>query len=59
MPDISMCKNMHCPLKETCYRFTASPSIYGQSYSDFAPRITKKGEAKCEYYWKDSKSKEK
>lgn len=51
MPDISMCKNTHCPLKETCYRFKATPSEYSQSYSDFAPRITKEGKEVCEYYW--------
>jgi hypothetical protein len=58
MPDISMCKNIHCPLKETCYRFTAKPSEYIQSYSDFAPRITKEGKVVCEYYWKVNPDKE-
>ena len=46
-----MCKNTHCPLKETCYRFMAKPSDYWQSYSNFAPKITKEGKAVCEYYW--------
>jgi hypothetical protein len=31
MPDISMCKGKDCPLKETCYRYTAESSDY-QSY---------------------------
>lgn len=35
MPDIAMCLNEECPLKETCYRFTATPSEYWQSYMDF------------------------
>lgn len=34
MPDISMCANKDCPLKENCYRFTAKPSEY-QSYAEF------------------------
>jgi hypothetical protein len=25
MPDITMCKGKNCPLKESCYRFTAKP----------------------------------
>lgn len=58
MPDISMCMNIHCPLKETCYRFTAKPSEYRQAYSDFAPKITKEGKVECEYYWKVKSVKE-
>lgn len=34
MPDISMCSNFNCPIKETCYRYMAKPS-YHQSYSIF------------------------
>ena len=49
MPDISMCQAEDieikdnkiirlgtnvCPLRETCYRFKAKPSLY-QSFSDF------------------------
>jgi hypothetical protein len=47
MPDISMCTNKDCPLKETCYRFKAIPDKYRQSYGGFAP--DDKGE--CKYYW--------
>lgn len=32
MPDISKCKGEGCPIKETCYRFTAPPSKWRQSY---------------------------
>ena len=32
MPDISMCLGGDCPQKEKCYRFTAEPSPYRQSY---------------------------
>lgn len=35
MPDISMCRNHLCKLKSTCYRYTAIPNPYRQSYSDF------------------------
>lgn len=35
MPDISMCANKECELKETCYRYRAIPSRYLQSYADF------------------------
>ena len=46
MTDISKCEGTKCPLKETCYRFTAKSSDY-QSY--FAEPPIKDG--KCEYYW--------
>ena len=32
MPDITMCKGDNCPIKETCYRFAATPSKWRQSY---------------------------
>ncbi len=46
MPDISMCKNKNCELKENCYRYRAIPSEYMQSYAEF--ENTK--EKECEYY---------
>lgn len=49
MPDISMCGNMKCPSKETCYRFKAVPNPYRQSYMKFEP---KEGENKCYHYMK-------
>ena len=36
MPDITMCVNSACPIKETCYRFKAKPSEY-QSMAHFEP----------------------
>lgn len=48
MPDISMCRNNLCPLKESCYRFKANPSSY-QSYADF------KYDKGCNYYWEIEK----
>jgi hypothetical protein len=35
MPDISMCTNEECPLKETCYRYNATPSEFMQAYAKF------------------------
>jgi hypothetical protein len=48
MPDISMCEGTGCPIKETCYRFTAKPSEYRQSYISVPPF---KKDKTCEYYW--------
>ena len=44
MPDITMCINGDCPLKEKCYRFRAKPS-FRQSYSHFF------GGKDCGLYW--------
>jgi hypothetical protein len=46
-PDITMCPGTNCPQKEKCYRFTAKPSEYMQSYFMEAP--IKDG--KCDMYW--------
>ena len=48
-PDITMCKGTDCPYKETCYRYTAKPCEYWQSY--FIEPPIKDG--KCEMYWGD------
>lgn len=48
MADITMCTGENCPMKESCYRFTAVASEYWQSY--FAIPPIKDGE--CEQYWK-------
>jgi len=48
MPDISMCANQTCPKRNECYRFTATPSPYRQSYASFQP---KPGDSQCEYFW--------
>jgi hypothetical protein len=49
-PDITLCVGTNCPQKETCYRFTAKPNEYWQSYFSVPP--IKDG--KCEYYWGDN-----
>lgn len=35
MPDIAMCINIECPIRDNCYRYRAIPSQYLQSYSKF------------------------
>ena len=51
MPDITMCTNEKCPLNKTCYRFTAIPSEYIQSYAEFKPFIDDVLDyADCEYF---------
>lgn len=47
MPDITMCEGTDCPHKEKCYRYTAKPSEFRQSY--FAEPPIKDG--KCDHYW--------
>ena len=54
MPDISMCSSNTCPLKESCYRFTATPSQFWQSYADFKyNEVTKE----CNHYWNNEQYK--
>ena len=46
MPDITMCKGELCKARKHCYRFTATPSEYRQSWFMNPPGSDKK----CEYY---------
>ncbi len=48
MPDIAMCENEKCTLKEKCYRYKAKPSEWLQTYSDF--KQDEKGD--CKYFMK-------
>lgn len=50
MPDITMCMDMTCSQKETCYRYKAKPNEYRQSYFMNSPRPEDGGE--CTHYWK-------
>jgi hypothetical protein len=55
MPDISMCKGetdkgFICPMRDTCYRYTAKPSEYMQTYFAEPPIFNKK----CEYYMENN-----
>jgi len=37
MPDITLCRNKDCPLKDICYRYRAVPDPVWQSYFDPQP----------------------
>lgn len=58
MPDIAMCRNKDCHIKQRCYRYTAKPCDR-QSYSQF------KYDNGCDYFmdnysaeeWKELKKK--
>lgn len=41
-----MCMNKECPLRESCYRFKATPNKYRQSYAIF-----KFEDNSCEHFW--------
>lgn len=51
MPDITMCKNSTCPLRDKCYRATATPDTY-QYYADF-----KHKDGKCDDFMLDLRQK--
>lgn len=46
MPDITMCTDESCPVKEKCWRHEAPPSEFRQSYFCESPRL----EETCEYF---------
>ena len=52
MPDISMCQNKECKLKEECYRFTAKPSEVMQAYGEFN---CKDKDGIDTFFWKNGK----
>lgn len=49
MPDITMCSGDGCKIKESCYRHTAFPNPYRQSFFAESPGDDKS----CEYYIPD------
>ena len=54
MPDITMCCNCNCPLREKCYRFRAVPDVCWQSFAMFMPKTSAKRMAmvvKCDHFW--------
>lgn len=51
MADITMCEGLECPLKEKCYRYTATADEYWQAYFTKIPYDIESEE--CEYYWED------
>lgn len=51
MPDIAMCNGQGCEQKDKCYRFTATPNPYRQSYFVMPPI---KADKTCEYFWNEN-----
>ena len=51
MPDISMCNNGACPLRHNCYRYSAIPCPYIQSYSHFEYNMGIEGNITCDAFW--------
>lgn len=49
-----MCKGEDCPFKNMCYRYTALPDEFSQSYFKEPPFKIEKGKPSCEMYWGDA-----
>lgn len=47
MADISMCADDTCPSRQKCYRFTAKPNDFWQSWGGF----DREDQEKCKYFW--------
>lgn len=47
MSDITKCEGTGCPAKELCYRYTAKPNEYRQSYFVEVPYK----DDECDLYW--------
>lgn len=45
--DITMCADVSCPSRKSCYRFMVIPSPIRQSYGDFHRNDN---DDKCDYY---------
>lgn len=56
MPDITMCPGGNCPMRETCYRHKATPSMY-QSYFMETPFKMIEGKIECDHYMEVYKKK--
>ena len=60
MPDITMCRGVRkedgavCSMRDSCYRFKATPSEYRQSFFISGPFINEPDGTSCEYFWKDT-----
>lgn len=49
--DGTKCYGTDCPIKESCYRFTASASEYRQSYFFLPPGKLIDDNFECDHYW--------
>lgn len=54
MADITMCVGTDCPMKNNCYRHTANPNEYRQSYFLDIPL---KEDKSCDEFWDDKRHK--
>jgi len=59
MADISKCKNLQCPLKENCYRYTVPANEFWQTYADFQYTKKEDGTVVCDYFWDNEQTKNK
>lgn len=48
-----MCKGDKCPRKDNCYRHTAKPDEYAQTYFKNPPY--KMDWSQCDYFWNNGK----
>ena len=58
MPDLAMCEaikdGVQCPYKDQCYRHTAKPCEFRQSYFCVAPfEIVEDCARICNYFWEN------
>ena len=51
MSDITMCRDILCPMKNWCYRYQATPNENFQSYFSQSPRNP---DSTCSQFWPDS-----
>lgn len=54
MPDLSLCRREDCPLKLSCYRYTATRKEHWQAYADFRGKYEEvngmDGAYSCEWF---------
>jgi len=51
MADITKCYGQDCPIKETCYRFTAPVNEYLQGWANFDSIYWESDDAECSHYY--------
>lgn len=49
MPDITMCMNASCPMRDRCYRYRAVPDEVWQYWAMFY--LPDFGSLKCDMFW--------
>lgn len=50
MPEITMCSNNRCLLRDKCYRYRAIPNTHNQRYEHFH-YFSGQGKPECTYFW--------